>query len=369
MTCAYTNPYSEMTKEIQKWVIKNKIHFIGWSLYIFCEVLLIGFATGRFGSPFAYVLHYSLNIILFYANTLLLLRNFHRGRNRAAIVSVYVIGEISMFIILKFFSDAALIGHQAGRLFSFVDVPYLLEILWRGLLFIELSCFYFMFLRYKEERLEKERSQKQELEGYLRNKQLEIALHEATNSYLKAQINPHFMFNILGFIHDSVLRTDANAAQAVIDLSELMRFAVNSGQKESEPSLMEEILQVESLIRLYRLRFRQRVFVEFTHSNGAGEFRLIPLVLLTLVENLFKHGDIHKRDNPAKIDITADGKMLTISTYNLKKERKSPKGLLKGIENIQTRLGLNYLDSFSMDYGAIDGNHFFVRICININTL
>ncbi|MET4081539.1 two-component system LytT family sensor kinase [Pedobacter sp. UYP30] len=359
-----------MTKQIQKWAIANQIHIIGWSLYILCEVVLVGLAVGRFDKPVAYLLHYSLNIILFYSNTLLVLRNgLDRKRWRVVMFSAYLVVEIAIFITLKTFIDAMLVGHQAELFFDFVDLPYLMQTLWRCLFFIGLSCFYYMFLRYEEERLKKELSQRQELESHLRNKELETALHEATNSYLKAQINPHFIFNILGFIHDSVLRTDAQAAQAVIDLSELMRFAVNAGQQDLEPPLMEEILQVESLIRLYQLRFKERVFVEFTHSNVAGEFRLIPLVLLTLVENLFKHGNIHKKDNPAKIDVTTDGKTLTISTYNLKKEDKAPKGLLRGLENIQTRLRLNYKGRFSMEYGTIDSDHFFVRLDINFSVL
>lgn len=129
---------------------------------------------------------------------------------------------------------------------------------------------------------------------------------------------------------------------------------------------MEEILQVESLIRLYRLRFKERVFVELTQSKAAGEVSLIPLVLLTMVENLFKHGNIHKKDDPAKMNIIVDAKALTISTYNLKKEGNETKGFHKGIENIQTRLTLNYMWRFNMEYGTIDGDHFFVRIDTNV---
>lgn len=356
-----------MTKEILQWATRNKIHLIGWFLFIICEIVLIGFAAGRFGKPIAYLLHYALNIVLFYSNTFLVLKNgFSKRKWRITIISSYLILEIALFIALKISIDAILIGHQSGvQLFSFVDLPYLLQNLWRGLLFIGLSCYYFMFLRYKKERMEKEQSQKQEHEGYKRNKELEIALHQSTNAYLKAQINPHFIFNTLGFIHDSVLRTDAQAAQAVIDLSELMRFAVNSGHTDQDPFLLEEIQQVESLIRLYKLRFKERVFVEFTHSTAAGESRLIPLILLTLVENLFKHGDIHKSDDPAKIAITTNDGTLKIYTYNLKKEGKTPQGFHNGMANVSTRLEYNYTGRFKMHYGEIDGKHFFVEITLS----
>jgi hypothetical protein len=145
-----------MTKEIQQWATKNKIHLIGWSLYIICEIVLIGFAAGRFGKPIAYLLHYSLNIILFYSNTFLVLKNgFSKRKWRVTIITSYLILEIALFIVLKVLIDAIIMGHQTGvKLFSFVNLPYLLQNLWRGLLFIGLSCYYFMFLRYKEERME-----------------------------------------------------------------------------------------------------------------------------------------------------------------------------------------------------------------------
>ncbi|TCD07668.1 hypothetical protein EZ449_14125 [Pedobacter frigidisoli] len=359
-----------MTKKIQNWAIANKIHLIGWSLYIFCEVLLIGFASGRFGKPEAYLFHYSLNIILFYLNTFIVLKSgYDRSRLHVAILSSYLIMEIVLFISLKVLVDAVLIGPQAGQLFGFVDLPYFLQTLWRVLQFIGLSFFLFMFIRYKRERLEKEQSKEKEHEGSLRNKELEVALHEATNAYLKAQINPHFIFNILGFIHDSVLRTDARAAQAVIDLSELIRFAVNSDQNDQEPQMSLEITQVESLIRLYQLRFKERAFVQFTYQNGAGESRLIPLVLLTLVENLFKHGDIHIKDDPAKIDIAVDKQSLRISTYNRIMKGNQPQGFNKGMENIRTRLLLNYPDRCDMKYGQADVDHFFVWINIKAPTV
>lgn len=359
-----------MTKEIKQWAVKNKIHLIGWSLYIFCEVALIGFAAGKFGKPIAYLLHYALNISLFYSNTFLVLKKgFNKRKWRVLTIAGYIVLEITLFITLKALIDAALVMHQTGiDLFRFVELSYILQTLWRGLLFIGLSCYYFMFLRYKQERMEKERSEKQELEGYKRNKELEIALHESTNAYLKAQINPHFIFNILGFIHDSVLRTDAQAAQAVIDLSDLMRFAVNSGHTNNQPFLIEEILQLESLIRLYKLRFKDRIFVELTHSESARECRLIPLIVLSLAENLFKHGNIHKKDDPAKINIATHGSTLKISTYNLKKEGEAPQGFHKGLGNILTRLEHNYPYRFKMEYGLRNGNHFFVDIEINNQT-
>jgi len=141
----------------------------------------------------------------------------------------------------------------------------------------------------------------------------------------------------------------ASAARAVIDLSGLIRFAVNSSHINQQPFRIEEILQLESLIRIYKLRFKERVLVEFTHSKAAREYRLIPLMLLTLAKNLFKHGNIHKKQDPAKIDIAMNGFTLTISTYNLQKDGELPQGFHGGLVNILTRLEYNYPYRFKIE--------------------
>lgn len=352
-----------MIKEINKWIIKHQLHLIGWTLFILAEVLFIGFAAGKFGEPIAYLSHYTLNIILFYINTSLLLRiNDAKKDWRTFLLIACLTLEVVLFVFLKALIDAILLEQSGKSFFYFVNLPYLLQTTFRVLFFTGLSCFYFMFVQYKKERNEKENIIRHDLEASIRNKELEIALHQATNAYLNAQINPHFMFNVLGFIHDSLLKTNTQAAQAVIDLSELMRFAVNSGNREEEPPLAEEILQVESLIRLYQLRFKDRSFVEFNYTKAVAEQRFIPLVLLTLVENIFKHGDIYKQDDPAKIDITTDESMIRISTYNLKKHGETPRGFHKGILNILTRLEHNYPDRFEMNYGEKKGKYFSVEI-------
>lgn len=357
----------EMIKEITKWIIKHQLHLIGWTLFILAEILFIGFAAGKFGEPIAYLLHYMLNIILFYVNTFLLLKiDGKKTVCRLFSLMTCVLMEIVSFVFLKAMIDALLLAQGGKTYFYFINLPYLLQTTFRVLFFMGLSSFYFMFVQYKKEQNEKESIMRHDLESSIRNKELEIELHQATNAHLKAQINPHFMFNVLGFIHDSVLKTNSQAAQAVIDLSELMQFAVNSGNGEEEPPLAEEILQVESLIRLYQLRFKERVFVEFNYTKAAAEQKLIPLVVLTLVENLFKHGDIHNQKDPAKIDISADGGTIKISTYNLKKHGEIPQGFHKGIQNISTRLEHNYPDRYELSYGDKKEKYFFVEIKVTI---
>ena len=70
--------------------------------------------------------------------------------------------------------------------------------------FIVLSCFYFLFLRFKEERLKREHSERMEYLNDLKNKEMQNELHVAKYEYLRAQINPHLLFNTLSFLYDSV---------------------------------------------------------------------------------------------------------------------------------------------------------------------
>ncbi len=106
-------------------------------------------------------------------------------------------------------------------------------------------------------------------------------------------------------------------------------------------NLSEEIEQLEKFLGLYRIRQRKKIYINLVYDQHLGNLEILPLMLITLVENMFKHGNLNKEDNPGEISISKPGGALLIETDNLKGYKNSS-GHHIGINNIKERLRLSY---------------------------
>ena len=190
----------------------------------------------------------------------------------------------------------------------------------------------------------------------------------AQNAFLKAQINPHFLFNSLDFIYHNVNKHSEVAGEAIVKLAQMMRFAIDSNEMGDTIYLGEEIEQVENLLYLYQIRKTSDLNVHFSYTDEVRQLRLIPLVILTLVENIFKHGDISKDDDIAVINLAIVNEQLIIQTMNLINISTVQNSNHSGLNNIKKRLNYAYGDSVVCQNQTI-GNHFKVNIVISIPLL
>ena len=138
----------------------------------------------------------------------------------------------------------------------------------------------------------------------LRSAQLESQLVRARLEALRAQLNPHFLFNALNVV-TMLIRRGANedALRAVVNLSELLRSVLAAGAT-LEVSLRDEMALVERYLEVEQLRFRDRLSVEIAIEPEVIEARVPGLILQPLVENAIKHG-IAKVDGPGHVQISA----------------------------------------------------------------
>jgi LytS/YehU family sensor histidine kinase len=162
-------------------------------------------------------------------------------------------------------------------------------------------------------------------------------------SYLKAQINPHFLFNTLNSIYSLALIKSDNTAPAIVKLSGMMRYVINEAHAEFV-SLEKEISYIKSYIDLQQIRFGDAVQLSFVVNGELKGKAIAPLVLIPFVENAFKHGVNAEEDSVIKISIDIEDDMIQCQVTNnkvrlrLSEEEKS--GL--GIENTKARLQLLY---------------------------
>ena len=230
------------------------------------------------------------------------------------------------------------------------------------------STSYFFLKRYLSEKAEKQRIEKQRFQMLIDKERMDKELVMAKNAFLKAQINPHLLFNTFEVIHQKIRQHSPEDAQVMVYLSDMMRFAAATEHNEGYVKLSDEITQCQNLIKLHQLT-QEQVFIEVAFSPDVLEIRLIPLVLLTLLENMFKHGHLFDQDNKATIDVYLVDGMLRIESRNLPGLVKSNIGFGSGLDNIRTRLDYTYGNGAEMNAFMDEDGFYCLSIAIREKAL
>lgn len=155
---------------------------------------------------------------------------------------------------------------------------------------------------------------------------------EAQYNALKAQVNPHFLFNSLNSLMN-LLDGNERAEQYLQNLSEFLRYVLMSSQRETV-TLREELQNVEKYIILQKLRFGDNLIVDVSVTKDSLSLLLPPLVLQMLVENCIQH-NIITSDKPLRISIVDDSKRIRITNNLQKKTDHASTG--NGLRNIEGR--------------------------------
>ena len=170
---------------------------------------------------------------------------------------------------------------------------------------------------------------------------------------LQAQINPHFLFNALNTIYGMARRTDQQTANAVLQLSDILRHNLYESGKEAIP-IDQEVNILRQYIAFTRLRLHRTDKVEFRVDVEAGEQKIAPLLLLPFIENAFKHGLTSQEGDVSQIDIglRLSGSELCFTCANNYRTRapQGQKGI--GLNNVRRRLQLFYPERHNLEIGT-----------------
>jgi LytS/YehU family sensor histidine kinase len=174
---------------------------------------------------------------------------------------------------------------------------------------------------------------------------------------LKAQINPHFLFNSLNFLYAQALPLSEDLAKSTMLLSEIMRYGLKDTDDEDKVPLEHEIKHLENFIEFNQLRFSNRLNVYFDKVGNVQFRRIMPLLLITFVENAFKYGELMDINYPVSISLRVENENLYFTVAN--KKRIGPRELSTGVglQNIKARLDLVYPKKHAMR--ITDEEHFY----------
>lgn len=174
-------------------------------------------------------------------------------------------------------------------------------------------------------------------------KELENKRMDAELSFLRMQMNPHFLFNSLNSIYSLSLKKSDDTPQAVLKLSEMMRYMLYEREDaEHKVMLDKEIGYLQNYIGLQQIRFKDKLQVDFRTEGDIEGKKIVPLLLLPFVENGFKHGILIDPDHPFKINLVVGGGKLILQVKNKKNiDNKDFTGGV-GLDNVKRRLALLY---------------------------
>lgn len=175
-------------------------------------------------------------------------------------------------------------------------------------------------------------SAKLEKDLYEQNVKSEMAL-------LRSQINPHFLYNVLNNIYSLAYPKSTKAAEAVMKLSEIMRYSLSETNQKYVP-LEKEIEYLKSYLSLETMRYKDSSFVDFKVSGIIDNKKIAPLIFVPFVENAFKHG---LPNEMIEVELKIEENVLRFSVGNkYNKESKVSNGSGIGLKNVKRRLELIY---------------------------
>lgn len=187
---------------------------------------------------------------------------------------------------------------------------------------------------------------------------------------LKAQINPHFLFNTLNNLFSMARKyRDEKTAQGISKLANIMRYMIYDSNVEKIALLME-LEQIKSYIELQKLRFRidDEINISINVEGEIENVKIAPMILIPFVENAFKYSI--SLQNPTVIEINLKIKDDNLNfnvknTINRQKQEKEENKSGIGLANIKRRLELLYPNSHELNISE-DGNFFSISLIINL---
>ncbi|WP_419802291.1 sensor histidine kinase [Mucilaginibacter sp.] len=178
-------------------------------------------------------------------------------------------------------------------------------------------------------------------------------------AFLRAQINPHFLHNTLNVLYSQALNYSDELAENILKLSHMMRYALESLEHENgKVSIQKELSHLQTLIDINYLRFGNSKAVEYTLEGEMADQMLLPLSIISIVENAFKYGDLKDLENPLQIKIELQPGHIYFFCRN--KKRKNNIELTShhiGITNLSKRLDVFFKDKYEIK--AINEDEFY----------
>lgn len=201
-----------------------------------------------------------------------------------------------------------------------------------------------------------------------KHRETQLLIQEKTQAelaFLKTQINPHFLYNSLNYIYAEAYLVSEPLAEAVLRLSNLMRYMLQESP-DGKVELQKEVEYLENYLALHRLRFEERFFVQFEQQGTVHDQRLPALLLIPFVENALKHGILNQPEHPVQITLalpTPRQLLFEVRNHISHQQKDHTTGI--GLANIRRRLELLYPGHYELAVHS-DGTVHHTRLALQL---
>ena len=308
-------------------------HLVFWVLcyFIFVQVFKTGASAEKIDYIYAALFHVFL-LSAVYLNLFLVLPKYATSRR-------WVLFTLSVGFIICLFSWLNFSFFQSWSKYILPDYFFISYFSWPEVcLFFVIYIGISSLLKFSKSWFAVNELHRQLLQTEKEKVQIELQA-------LKSQVNPHFFFNTLNGIYSMTLDKDARLPETVLQLSHLMRYFLYESSEETVP-LEKEWQVAEDYIALQRIRSGETLHIEKQVEGEIQQQRIAPLVLITFLENAFKHGAKgNTGPSSIKLHLKVRGNLITFRIENTRGlvdaiDPNAYKGV--GLKNVQRRLELLY---------------------------
>ncbi|MEO9512839.1 MAG: sensor histidine kinase [Flavobacteriaceae bacterium] len=312
-------------------------HIIFWSVYFLFNVFRWGSYFDDYGYSFTTnLLGFPIHMALCYFNIYFLMPKLVFKKRYLSFI-VVMLSALFLMVIVKFNLTYFLVSQdvwpEGPSTISEITLNYTIDMMIGELYVVTFVTAIKITLDFLAE--------------HKRVADLEKAQLETELLFLKTQISPHFFFNTLNNIYSLAVEKSKNTPKIILKLSELMRYLLYE-TKNKRQSLENEILCIQNYLDLEKVRHNERLEINMSVSGDIQDKEIAPILLLSFVENAFKHG-VNKNIGKVKvaIDLAVKNDFLYFKISNpmpasVKNEKRFDQSSGIGLENVKKRLALGY---------------------------
>jgi len=326
--------------------IKIGLHVIIWIIFLILPLLILPEVFERFSRESCnrsnYLLISLLLVLLYYFNYYFAIPRYYFNQKYFSFIGVNIAFLIGVFQIIILKSLVFGICPNPELTPSFRNMVKL--ILPRHLL-----VFIFALIKALNDRL----------------KAIDVQKTKSDLQLLRAQINPHFLFNVLNTIYGQAITKSDHTADSIEKLAGLMRYSLKEANVP-KVTLAKEIVYLERYISLQKLRLTDKTQIDFQIKGNVDTVEISPMLLIPFVENAFKYGVSNEVDTTIKIVIEVVEKDIHLLVDNTKLPTKTiiEASNQIGINNVRSRLDLIYGNRHTLTINDSD-THYKVQLKIS----
>jgi two-component system, LytTR family, sensor kinase len=334
-------------------ILSNKLlntHIVVWVIYVVYFSSLVKFFY-NYSLSYSFIVQNILQrlgeIGLFYASAFWIFPKYLNLKKWIQLTLTFTL-VIAFYLYYKYLIEFYIFQFLNATLPN--DEPVFTQVISQAVMqgsnFIIFALGYYFAQRVIQQQREIAQKDVQIAEEKAKNAILEKEKSEAELAFLRSQINPHFMFNTLNMIYSKIFQTNKEAGEIVIQFSDMMKYATSTKLQANEVDIRGELDFVKSYIELHILRFNHTVYIDYDEEGYMMSHRIVPMVLITIVENAIKHGYFEDPNFPIIIRASLIDDYFSFMVHNLKNlrpnelDQKGNTGI--GIVNIEKRLAAVY---------------------------